>query len=423
MINTRIKKLAACTLLTGIVACQSMGYAQQSEDLEARVAVLEKALAEHQDKKNGLHISNNLRFAGLVQMDANLFDGVYNTDAEGANASDIFVRRVHIRLFHKLNDDLDYVLLLLADDDNTEFLVGFIRYQLGNNTEFRLGKIKEDRSFSVAYIGEELTGERPMVTNAFATAFQWGAQVHRLFDNGLRVSFGAFKDRKFNTERDGLDENNSLLLSYNTRLTWSKAREDWLIHLGASYGLRDVAGDGLSINMRGDVWKSNTPLAQSGTLLSVDHADILMSEFVVQKGAFRFESEYGSLQAESLDASQDDASYSGYYFGVHYFLDGRTQQSYDSKNARFRRPTNENNVWEVYARYSSLDLVGNNMGTKANVAMLGATYFLNPNLHFQVQVYDAEVSGPGLSNAPFTLQDGRVLDQGNAIAARASYRF
>lgn len=397
--------------------------AQETLDLEKRVEMLEKKLEVHTDKKNGLHILNNLRFAGLVQMDANIYDGAFNASAEGRTGTDVFVRRVHIRMFHKLNNYWDYVLLLLAGDDTTRFLVGFGRYQPDSKTEFRLGKIKEDRSFSVQYIGEELTGERPMVVNAFATAFQWGAQAHRLFDPGFRISAGVFKDRKFGSERDGQDENNALLLGYNTRLTWSHINDDMLLHLGGSYGLREISGDRFIISTPADVFVARPNLDISPELESADKADIYMTEVVAQKGALRFESEYGFMNVDSLSVTQEDLSLSGYYLGLHYFLDGKTQQSYNRKYAKFGRPTNENNVWEVYTRLSVLDLVDNNEGTKAEVAMIGATYFLNPHIHFQLQFYDAEVSGPGVNLAPFAQSDGSILSDGRAVTARFSYRF
>lgn len=398
-------------------------FAQEDTDLEKRIEALERKLEEHKDKKKGLHILNNIRFAALVQMDANIYDGAFNADAEGRTGSDVFVRRVHLRMFHKLNDQWDYILLLLADDDTTRFLVGFARYQLDNKTEFRLGKIKEDRSFSVQYIGEELTGERPMVVNAFATAFQWGAQAHRLFDPGFRISAGVFKDRKFSSERDGLDENNALTLGYNTRLTWSHLNDDTLLHLGGSYGLREISGDSFILSTPADVWRARPNLDISPELDSADEANIYMTEVVAQKGALRFESEYGFMDVKSSSENQDDLSLSGYYLGLHYFLDGKTQQSYNRKYAKFGRPTNENNVWEVYTRLSVLDLVDNSEGTKAEVAMIGATYFLNPHIHFQLQYYDAEVSGPGVNFSPFTRPSGDVLSDGRAITARFSYRF
>lgn len=417
----KVKKALSYTVLG--VCCSSISAVMAEETIEQRLEKLEKQLAEHKDKKNGEHILNNIRFAGLVQMDYNQYDGVYNADNKGVTGSDVFVRRVHLRVFHKANDELDYVMLLLADDKNTSFLVGFARYRPDSKTEFRIGKIKEDRSLSVQYIGEELTAERPMVVNAFATAFQWGVQGHRLFDNGIRLSAGIFEDKKYAGNKDGLDSNSKLLLGYNTRATWSFENNDTVFHAGASYALRDIGKDSFSLTERGDIREANNRLAIAPTLDSADNATIVMGELAFQKNAFRMEAEYGAMNVDSLVSGVNDLSFNGYYISAHYFLDGNTRLAYNKKYAKFGRPTNEHNVWEVYARYSVLDLRDNNAGTKAEVSMLGATYYINNHIHLQLQYYDAEVSGIGIAEQPFTQADGQQYNNGNAIAARVSYRF
>ena len=356
-------------------------------------------------------------------MDHNHYDGAYNASADGASGSDVFVRRVHIRLFHKANDELDYVMLLLPNDSDTVFLVGFARYQPNSTTEFRIGKIKEDRSLSVQYIGEELTAERPMLANAFATAFQWGVQGHKLLGNGFRISGGIFEDKKYAGNKDGRDADNKLLLGYNVRGTWSHTQGDSFTHLGLSYGLRDLGKDSFSLSERAGIRQATNRLAVAPTLTSADDVAIVMAEAAYQNGPFRVEAEYGAMDVDSLDSNIGDLSMNGYYVHASYFLDGKTSRAYNSKYAKIGRPSNEDNVWEVYGRYSVLDLADNGAGTKAEVGMIGTTYYFNKHMYVQLQYYDAEVSGPGTSAAPFTNANGEQFHDGNAIATRVSYRF
>lgn len=406
-------------IMGGVCIASTHVYAQ--ETIEQRLEKLEQALEKHNSKENGQHILNNIRFAGLVQMDFNQYDGAYNASKNGRTGSDVFVRRVHLRLFHKASDELDYVMLLLADDDTTKFLVGFARYQPNKTTELRIGKIKEDRSFSVQYIGEELTGERPMVANAFATAFQWGVQGHKLLGQGIRVSAGVFEDKKYAGNKDGRDDNNKLLLGYNIRGTWGYESNDLLMHLGASYALRDLGKESFALSEQAGIRRATNKLAVSPTISSAEDVSIILTELAIQKGAFRIEGEYGVMDVDAL--STTDHSFNGYYLSANYFIDGKTHLAYNHKYAKFGRPSNENGVWEVYGRYSVLDLVDNNAGSKAEVSMLGATYYLNTSLHFQLQYYQTDVSGPYTKQSFFSGDDGKNYHDGNAIAARVSYRF
>jgi len=403
--------------------CSSATVVQAEETIAQRLEKIEKQLALEKSKKGGLQFLNNIRFAGLVHMDYNQYDGAYNANNEGKTGSDVFVRRVHIRLFHKASDELDYVMLLLPNDSDTVFLVGFARYQPNSTTEFRIGKLKEDRSLAVQYIGEELTAERPMVTNAFATAFQWGAQVHKLFGDGFRVSAGVFEDKKYAGNKDGRDADDNLLLGYNLRGTWSYKDNGTVVHLGASWALRELGKDSFSLTERAGIRNATNRLAIAPTLSSAEDVTILMGEMAWQQNSFQLEGEYGVMDVDSLDSNIGDLSLSGYYLQASYFLDGQTTRGYNSKYAKFGRPTKEDGNWEVYARYSVLDLVDNNLGTKAEVSMLGTTYYINKHMYLQFQYYDAEVSGPGVNSAPFTTAQGDQYHDGNAIATRISYRF
>ena len=274
------KSIAVGSLFT-LFLNSSIAFAETQETIEQRLAKVEKQLAMHENNSTGKHIMNNVRIAGQVSMDYNQFDGAYNAINNGATGSDIFVRRVHLRMFHKASDKLDYVMLWLSNDETTKFLVGFARYQFSDKTEIRIGKLKEDITLSVQYIGEELTGERPMVVNAFATAFQWGTQGHHLFDNGIRLSGGIFEDKKYNGS--GKDADNKITFGYNTRTTWSHLDGDMVVHLGLNYVLRDLGDNRFAISEQGDINKATNHLAFSPSLASANDLTVTMLEAAFQK--------------------------------------------------------------------------------------------------------------------------------------------
>ena len=393
-----------------------------SESLEDRIKKLEKEL-EQQKQDTAKRNLNQLRFAGLVQMDYNQYDGAYNADHQGQTGSDLFVRRVHLRIFHKVDDKMDYVIVMLADDNTTSLAAGFVRYQPSDKSEIRVGKIKEDRSLSVQYIGEELTGERPMMPNAFAVGFQWGAQGHYVLDNGMRISAGIFEDKRYAGDKSGRDNNDKLLLAYNARGTWANVTNKDVLHFGASYSYKDMGEEAFSLSERAGIRVATNKLVFAPELNSAESANIYVGEFAYQVQSFRFEAEYGNMSVNSRDPNIGNLSLSGYYLTANYFIDGQTSSAYNKKYAKFGRPSNEFDVWEVYARYSVLDLIDHDAGSKAEVSMIGTNYYINKNLHLQLQYYDTTISGPKTNTAPFVDVSGTHYDQGNAIAARVSYRF
>lgn len=381
------------------------------------LTVLEKKINDLELEIQALKVADtgkksNTRIKGLVQYDLNVYDGVFNNSKGAGTGSDIQLRRVHFRVFHKANNELDYVLLFFGSEENTNVLVGFARYQPNNHWEFRFGKIKEDRSLSLAYIGEEMTAERPMLINAFATAFQIGAQAHYVNDN-IRFSAAIVEDKKYigNNRSDG-----RMALGYNFRGTWNYLEGKKLLHLGGSYGLRQMNDEKFQLNSKAGFLRSvDNDILSSGTLDSAKHGEIFMAEFASQYGAYRLEAEYGQMQVKSALASQHDLNLDGYYVTLSYFLDGQTQLKYNKKYAKFGAPTNTDGVWEIYSRYSFLDLIDNNSGSKAKVYMLGTNYHFNANWHVQLQYYKATTKGIASTS--------KIMPDGDGAALRLSYRF
>lgn len=407
-------------LLFSIATLTTFSLCANDLSTEKRIDLLEKKIKIMSTKSKPQPLLDTMKFAGLVQMDFNQFNGVFNAKNRGKSGSDVFTRRVHFRVFHKSSEELDYVMLFFANDDDTNLLVGFARYQFDTDTEIRVGKLKEDRSLSVQYIGEEVTAERPMLANAFAVGFHWGAQGHKTFNNGLRFAAGVFEDKKYAGNKDGRNDNNDLELAYNSRITWSKVLQNDVIHIGGSASYRDLGDESFQLSEVGGIKSASNSIVQSSLLSSAKKATILMGEFAWQKSAFRIEGEYGSMDVDSNLSS--DISLSGYYLSVNYFLDGKTYSNYNSKYAKFGRPSNESNTFAIYARHSALDLIDNNEGSRASVSMIGTTYFYNKNLSFQLQYSKANVSGPAIDSQPFKL-DSNVLDSGDAFSARIGYRF
>lgn len=402
---------------------KTMPKASAPDTTEIEVAAVKQNTVTEIAPAKPADVPNPVKFFGLIQTELNLYDGAFNGSNGGSSGGDIFIRRTHFIASHRANDELDYVLLFFGSERNTNVLVGFARYQPTDNFELRVGRIKEDRTLSVAYIGEELPAERPMVINAFATAFQLGVQAHYIFDNGLRLSTGLFEDQKYAGNKDGRDDDGDFTLGYNLRGSWGYQEDGVNLHLGASYALRMMNNEPFSLTERTGIRNAEDRLSIAPTLDSAKHGQIYMTEFAWQYDAFRIEAEYGLMEVESATDLQQDLSLDGYYVTLSYFLDGETQRNYLTKYGQISRPTNENNVWEAYARYSTLDMADQGAGTDADVFMLGANYYWNKNWNMEFQLYHSEISGPGTFEAPFITEEGQQLLDANAFVGRVSYRF
>lgn len=185
-----------------------------------------------------------------------------------------------------------------------------------------------------------------------------------------------------------------------------------------SLSRRDFGDERVTLSARGGIRQPTNPLVYSPELEEARHGDIAIAEFAIQRHGIRLEGEYGRMNIRSNVPQYDDVSFDGYYLTAGYFPDGSTSLSYNGKYAKFGKPTHQNNIWEFYTRYSVLDLRDHGEGNKASVAMVGANYYLNRHLHFQLQLYRSRVSDVSLARS-LSAQD----NNGKAVSARMSYRF
>lgn len=391
-----------------------------AETLEQRVEKLEKQASANK-KQNSAY--KDLRISGQFQMDFNVFDGAWNAGNEGRSGSDLFPRRARIWVKDKANKYWDYGLLLNHTDKHSStasnILVTYIRYKAENGVQVKFGKLKDNRSLATQIAGiNQMSSERPMVANAFGVGFNWGAQGYKLFSNdSTRLSMGLYKDSKYGAGQDG---NSRLQWAFSARGTWNQVNDDSLIHLGGSYSHRDLGGSKFSLRERAGIRNAPVRLAdhtkRSGaTEPNANEVGIMMAEAAFQKGSFRLMSEYGSMKIDAK-SGQEDLEFDGAYVTASYFLNG-VKRKYSRSAAKFTGPSNPVGAVEFFARYGYLDLVANDEGTKAEVSIIGANYFVNKDVRLGLNFSSGKVSGPGTKALVAS------KDTGNAIAGTFHYLF
>jgi len=392
------------TTLIGLafsVSIASPVMAADVDSLEKRIKKLEK--------------KTNVKIGGRLHLDFAAYDGAYNPG--NGSASDIYVRRGRV-YFSSKSGDFSYKVILNYNDESTNLHGATVTYNgFGKGIKLNAGKLKEDISLQGMTSSKWVTSiERAMVPDTFQVAFNYGVQYSQVLDNGIRYSLSLTKDQEF---ADGNEADGSIQLAKTGRLTYSNTDNNNVFHIGLSASHRSWGENSFSVRQRGEVRKDQKRLANfsasAGDMeIDASSATLLLGEFGYQTGRMHFSAEYGIIDVSANDGP--DETFEGGYAQLGYFL-GNNKRSYKKSSAKWDKPENLDNQWEVFARYSTLDMTTDTQGTKADVVTLGANHYINKNVRMSYNVVLGDVSGPNQVN--LTGDD----DSGNAFVARLQYLF
>ena len=356
----------------------------------------------------GLKISqgdSSIQFGGRFMLDYDYFNGASNASNNGDTGSDSEIRRGRIFIKSKLNKSWEAKIQINVDDKSSkdQFEDAYLKYNgfaLGSVT---IGKHKE--SFGL----EELTSskyistiERSMMTNAFAPGRSYGVSLSGK-KGGFRYAGGIFS-----TAQDGSDKET---YSLTGRITYTPVlSKGHVIHFGLSSSVRDHGDNSFQIKERAEVHTANDKPAISAKTANVDTVNVIGLEAAGVWNALSVQTEY---QQATVNASLGgvDANYSGFYVMGSYFLTG---ESRPYKKGAFGKvkPSSANGAWELVARFSNLDAMDNNAGTKTENVTLGLNFYANSNVRFMANYITTNVSGNTV-----------VKTDANALSLRAQYIF
>ncbi|MBL4942071.1 MAG: porin [Colwellia sp.] len=356
----------------------------------------------------GLKISqgdSSIQFGGRFMLDYDRFDGVHNVANNGNSASDSEIRRGRIYIKSKFDKVWEAKLQININDakSSANFEDAYLKYSGFSVGSITAGKHKEafglEKLTSSKYI---TTIERSMISDVFSPGRSYGVSL-----SGKSGAF-TYNAGLFEVSQDESDQESYALTG---RLTYAPVNEQGnLIHFGLAASMRDYGNQAYQIKKRAEVHTANDKPAVSAITTNTDNVNIVGFEAAGVWGALSLQTEYQQT-AVSGSQSSVDADYSGYYVMGSYFLTG---ESRPYKKGVFGKvtPNSTNGAWELVTRFSNLDVIDNNSGTKTENITLGVNYYANSNVRFMVNYITTEVSGSTVA-----------ITDGDAISLRAQYIF
>lgn len=382
--------------ILALTICSAIAMPVMAEDVNIKMS------------NGGLKISqgdSSIQFGGRFMLDYDRFDGVNNITNSGDTASDSEIRRGRIYIKSKFDKVWEAKLQININDakTSTNFEDAYLKYSGFSVGSVTIGKHKE------AFGLEELTSskyittiERSMMTNAFAPGRSYGVSL-----SGESGDF-TYNGGLFEVTQDESDQESYALTG---RLTYAPVNKQGnVIHFGLAASIRDYGNQTYQIKERAEVHTANDKPAVSAATANADNVNMMGFETAGVWGPLSLQFEY---QQAAVSGSQGsvDADYSGYYLMGSYFLTG---ESRPYKKGAFGKvkPNSTSGAWELVTRFSNLDVVDNNSGTKTENLTLGVNYYANANVRFMLNYITTDVSNTMAS-----------INDGDAISLRAQYIF
>lgn len=409
-------------------------------------------------------------FRGMIQLDAARYDqdaaGPLATDfrrgslgdaAEADRARDFAdgtnFRRVRLGLEGKAFGDWDYSFLFDFGGSGVEG-AGVINQAWLQYSGLGFAKLKFGAYAPPVGIDDQ--------TSVTQTAFLERAAVSELVrgmagaDNRTAVSILANGERwNFAASLTGnttgvssFDEQVGLI----GRLTFLPLKgKDYLVHVGANASMivepaaagPDVAPAGavrsVRLRERAESRVEGVRLIDTGSM-DADGALALGLEAAAQYGALTVQGEYFDIEVERRTGALADPEFSGWYAQATWTLTGQARR-YNTGTAAFDIPrvekpfnlkTGDIGVWEIAARYSTLDLddaVAGVRGGEQDIITLGLNWQPNNVVRFQanVQLVDVDrvsMGGTAFGAGALTPPAGAQIGQDLTIwSLRSQYAF
>jgi phosphate-selective porin OprO/OprP len=393
-----------------------------SQDLNKKIEWLESELTNLKIKVNNNQSQYKINL-GLerFQLDYNQFEGGYNSQNNGANASDLFPRRVRAYAKSEI-DDWSYFLLTDFQDNRASITIARLTYSgFDNGPLIKLGKIREDISLEALSSSKHITTiSRSMLANMMSPYYNYGVSASQYFKNsGLRYAVGIYKADDFGS--DGYGNSGSLNFSLTGRLSWAPINNGTeTLHLATWFSSRDFGSNSLGAKFaRGEVRNANVRLldyAAGGSTFKVDSMEQYGFEFAGVYGPFSLQAEYAKREVDAVD-SENDNSYDGYYATASYFVTGESRKYKTIGTFTTPIANSLKGAIELYARFSTFDATSKLQGTVIDVTTIGVTYYLNKKMKFLINYLNSNVSGPG---ANFLVGENI---KGKALTVRIQYLF
>lgn len=286
-------------------------------------------------------------------------------------------------------------------DDDREIELGdaYVQYQGKDRFRVTFGRFKEpfglERLTSYATIN---TSERSTVTSAFAPGRSQGLAVGQ-FRKSRTWALGVFTE-----EPEGKSGR-----AITARYTLAPVRTDQqTLHLGMAASWRDLGDARFQIKDRGEVFSADNVLRSPR--FDAQESKLFGLESAWSSGRFSVMAEAMAQQVTRVDG--EHWWFAGAYLQAGVFL---TNDHRPYSRGEFKRPepTSRAGAIELVARYSAVDLQDEQLGARANVALIGANYYWDDRLQLRLNWLMPKVEGNVLTPDP----------DGNALTLRVLLRY
>ncbi len=363
------------------------------------------------------HKSPKLQVGGYVMLDYDRYDGFYNKDSDDSEKH-FELRRSKLSFELTPHNDIKAKVQFSYNEEyrsDPEFKLAnaYVSYGGFKGFKIRVGKMKEPYSLEYQTSSKNLaTIERSLITTAFAPGSNVGLQLYKN-DKTYTWAVGVFQeDDSWDMSSDSSSDNNSDksdAQALTSRLTYAFTNEnEQLWHVGGSLSLRDIKGEKIKFKERGEVNSAQNIIRSAS--MDVDKLNLLQLESAFSSGPLRIQGE--AAMANIKELTGESWRYSGFYLQASYLLSG---DSYHYNKGKFKavKPASIMGSWELLARYSSINLQDNQLGSKTSINLLGLNYYASQNFRLMVNLLFPTISGKVVSD-----------DQtGNAISVRGQYQF
>lgn len=276
----------------------------------------------------------------------------------------------------------------------------YVRYTGFDAGNITIGHFKQPFSLNELTSSKYITFMERALPNAFATGRRIGV--------GYNMASGA---STFAASIYGQGADESVAgdegMGVGARYTFAPmSGEGNVLHFGAAIAQEeapDSATDSIRFRERPEAHLAER-LVDTGNISDVDGLFKAGVEAAWVSGPFSLQGEY-MMADVARQNGQPDVGFDGYYAFASFFLDGATSRPY--KDGAFGR-VKANGVWELAARYSSINLddVSNGVaGGELSDITIGANYYVNPNLRFMFNYVMAEAEyAAGITEEPNVLE-------------------
>ena len=356
--------------------------------------------------------TESLDYGGSILVDADRFDGVYNAaaDSTGNTSDDISeVRRAQLYLKYKFSEDWSSKLQLGYGEKSgkTEVKDAYIVYKGWDVADITIGQDKEPFSLDLM---TSLKNSSAIERNVAGQAFRIGRNMGINLSSGNKGhswSIGVYDVGEYGSDPA---QGGGGKLALTGRATLSPINKGGkVVHLGASFSLRDLNGAEFEIESSAEVHGALDVLdTRNFQADSIDQYG-LESAWINNRLALIGEA---YVRDVSGVVESDSVSYSGYYLQGSYFL---TNDSLRYKRGRFSsvRPTADSGAWQLVLRHSFLDAEDNLDGMEITNTLVGINYYYSRSTKLMLNFTTTELNG----------HDVEGLDRGDAISLRAQFRF